>query len=350
MQSIFWFRRDLRLFDNAGLYHALKTSEKVIPIFIFDRNILDKLEDKSDSRVEFIHDTISKLKKELVAKGSDLKVYYGFPEEIFPSILEKYKPDAVFTNRDYEVYAKNRDESIEKLCSQNNVSFNSFKDHVIFESEEVRKADGNPYVVFTPFKRKWLDRLNSKGENNKSYYFKAYPSEKYEEAYAQSEASVMPGLSDMGFSKGSYAIPKKEVPQQIIKKYDKQRNFPAINGTSKLGIHYRFGTISIREKARKAIVLNDTYLSELIWRDFYSSILDVYPKVEEKSFRDKYERLEWRNNEEEFEAWCKGETGYPIVDAGMRELNQTGYMHNRVRMIVASFLTKHLLILILSLF
>lgn len=343
-RSVFWFRRDLRLFDNAGLYHALKNSEEVTPIFIFDKHILDKLEDKEDSRVEYIHNTIMEMKQVLQSKGSDLRVFYGHPEEIYNEIINQFQPNAVFTNRDYEQYAKERDNKVKDVCNSKNIEFHTFKDHVVFESQEIRKGDGGPYVVFTPFKRKWMEVLNSRGENSASYYFKEYPCEKYEEAYAQIKGEGMISLSDMGFMEGKYQIPKENVSQKIIKEYDKNRNFPAINGTSKLGIHYRFGKVSIREKARKAIKLNDTYLSELIWRDFYSSILDEFPKVEQRSFREKYEKIEWRNNENEFARWCEGKTGYPLVDAGMRELNNTGYMHNRVRMVVASFLTKHLLI------
>ncbi len=343
-RSIFWLRRDLRLYDNAGLYHALKNSKEVIPIFIFDKNILDKLENKADSRVEYIHNTIKEMKDELALKGSDLRVYCGFPEDVYKDVLEEYKPNAVYVNRDYEVYAKDRDDSVKTICNKQGIDFHTYKDHVIFESNEVRKNDGEPYVVFTPYKRKWLEKLNSRGLQQSSYFFKEYPNDKYSEAYAQMDKSPLISLRDMGFQSGAFAIPPEEVGQNVIKDYDKNRDFPAIAGTSKLGIHYRFGKISIREKARKAIGLNEVYLSELIWRDFYSSILDAFPHVEENAFRAKYDRIEWRNNEDEFQAWCAGKTGYPMVDAGMRELNQTGFMHNRVRMVVASFLTKHLLI------
>lgn len=343
-KSIFWFRRDLRLQDQAGLYEALKLSESVYPIFIFDREILDKLDDKQDGRVEFIHDRLVEMKKHLGDLDSDLKVYYGHPKNLWPKILKAITPDAVFCNRDYETYAKDRDNMVNNLCKQSQVDFLSFKDQVIFEKEEVLKDDGTPYVVFTPYKRKWMEKLKSKLENGESYYLKSYPVEKYKGAFAQMDQEEMIKLSEMNFERVDVSIPPDSVPQKRIKEYDKHRNFPAVEGTSKLGIHFRFGTISIREKSRKAIRLNETYLSELVWRDFYSHILDAFPHVEENSFRQKYDRIEWRNNEAEFEAWCRGKTGYPMVDAGMRELNETGYMHNRVRMVVASFLTKHLLI------
>ena len=343
-RSIFWFRRDLRLFDNAGLYKTLKSSKEVVAVFIFDSNILDELEDKSDPRVLFIHQTMSGIQEKLRELGSDLSVYYGRPKELFPKILQEHQPDAVFTNRDYEPYAKERDLRVKDMCETRGIDFNTSKDHVIFESNEVTKDDGDPYVVFTPYKRRWLTRLHSRGEGSASYFFKSYPCEKYFGAFAQRKGKEIVSLQDMGFKNKNYAFPSTTVPQKTIKEYDKKRNFPAVDGTSRLGLHFRFGTISIREKARKAVRLNETYLSELVWRDFYSTILDLFPKVVDTSFREKYDVIPWRNNEMEFHAWCEGKTGYPIVDAGMRELNTTGYMHNRVRMVVASFLTKHLLI------
>ena len=345
MHNIFWFRRDLRLEDNAGLYHALKSGQPVQGIFIFDQNILNKLEDRSDARVSFIHGEIARLKSELQALGGDLHVYYGFPEEIWKTLLDSNEIGEVFYNRDYESYALDRDSKIQTLCEQKEVAFKGYKDHVIFEKDEVLKKDGTPYTVFTPYKRRWLERLHSRTEGDLSYYFKAYPNEKYFESIRKVESTQdLISLEAMNFEETDIHIPSKTVPQSIIKKYDKQRNFPAIEGTSRLGIHFRFGTLSIRQKAYKAQQLNDTYLSELIWRDFYSQILSHFPHVEKNAFRAKYDEIEWENNEAHFEAWCKGETGYPMVDAGMRELNNTGHMHNRVRMIVASFLTKHLLI------
>lgn len=336
--AIFWFRRDLRLTDNAGLYHALKSGSKVIPIFIFDKNILDKLEDKKDKRVDFIHQQVSKLKSELQQLGSDMVVKYSTPEEAFKELFATYQIEAIYTNRDYEPYAKQRDEAIATLAKSNNISFHTFKDQCIFELTEITKDDGKPYTVFTPYSRKWKAKLNP-------YFIKPYPCERYaKNYYSFTQQTQLPSLKEMGFEQSGAKFPPTEVAQGIIKNYNKTRDFPAIAGTSRLGIHFRFGTISIREKARKAMELNETYLNELIWRDFYMQILANFPHVAERSFKPAYDRIAWRNDTTEFEKWCKGQTGYPIVDAGMRELNTTGYMHNRVRMIVASFLTKHLLI------
>lgn len=342
--ALYWMRRDMRLHDNAALYHALKSGYKVLPIFIFDQNILNKLEDDSDPRVTFIHHVVAELKKELQSLHADLEVNFGDPLKCIERIISKRNISAIYTNRDYESYAVERDNQVKTLCDENNISFNSYKDHVIFEAEEVTKDDGDPYVVFTPFKRKWFEKLNSDGKGMESYFLKSYPTEKYFNNFLKESTAPLIPLEEIGFKESSIQIPSKSVAQGIISNYDKNRNFPGIEGTSRLGIHYRFGTISIREKARKALSLNETYLSELIWRDFYSSILQAYPHVENNAFRPKYDRIQWRNNEEEFKAWCEGRTGYPMVDAGMRQLNTTGFMHNRVRMVVASFLTKHLLI------
>ena len=336
--SIFWFRRDLRLQDNAGLYHALKSGVSVLPIFIFDKHILDKLEDRTDKRVDFIHQTLQQLKQELVTLGSDLRVFYSTPDEVWPQLINEYNITGVYTNHDYEPYAISRDEKVRNLLALHNISFNTYKDQCIFEYDEVLKDDGKPYTVFTPYSKKWRAKLND-------FYLRAYPTERYfQHLFKPTQPHVLPTLEQMGFQASGHVFPSKEVAQGIIKNYDKTRDFPAIQGTSLLGIHFRFGTISIRVKARKALALNQTYLNELIWRDFYMQILANFPHVAKRAFRPEYDLIEWRNNEEEFAAWCEGKTGYPIVDAGMRQLNTTGYMHNRVRMIVASFLTKHLLI------
>jgi len=345
MINIFWFRRDLRLEDNAGLYHALKSKNPVLPIFIFDTNILDKLENKADARVMFIHDTITELNEKLSKFGSSIIVKYGKPQDVWQSLLKEYNINAVFTNRDYEPYALNRDKSMEKLLEENNISLHTFKDHVLFEKDEVLKKDGNPYTVFTPYSKTWRKKLESKTEPDGTfYYFKPYPTEKYfSNFYSIDKQSIIP-LEKMGFERSAIEIPSKTVTQGIIKNYGEKRNFPGIKGTSRLGIHFRFGTISIREKARKADKLSKTYLNELIWRDFYSQILGHFPQVVNEPFRAKYSFIEWRDSEEDFKKWCEGKTGYPMVDAGMRELNATGFMHNRVRMLTASFLTKHLLL------
>ncbi|MFK7980817.1 MAG: deoxyribodipyrimidine photo-lyase [Saprospiraceae bacterium] len=347
--NVFWFRRDLRLKDNAGLYHALKAGKPLLPIFIFDTNILDKLEDKQDARVTFIHQTLVELKQELEKLGSSLLIKYGAPEKIWSELLETYSIDAVFTNRDYEKYGLERDKLIENLVNQKGGTFHTFKDQVIFEKEEVVKKDGLPYTVFTPYSRKWKAKLLERVATvtdaiNLSYYLKSYPNEKYFAHFYQTIPFLYPTLAQIGFEETTIDLPKQVVSRGLVRNYDKTRNFPAIAGTSKLGIHFRFGTISIREKARNAAQLNETFLNELIWRDFYAMILANFPHVANGAFRKKYENIPWRNNEREFKQWCEGKTGYPMVDAGMRELNATGFMHNRVRMVTSSFLTKHLLI------
>ena len=343
--TIFWFRRDLRLEDNAGLYHALRNSNcPVQPIFIFDTTILDRLSRKKDPRVEFIHKELTRLNNELSAVGSSIRVYHGNPIEIWEEILDDFEVQSVYLNKDYEPSAKERDRAVQNRLIDKDIQFYSWKDHVIFEGSEILKTDGTPYVVYSPYRKSWYERLHrASSEENISFYFKSYPTLQYYSNFARTDFTI-PKLSDIGFEQSDIQVPDREVNQKKIKEYDKTRNFPAINGTSRLGVHFRFGTISIREKARKAYLLNKTYLSELIWRDFYAQILDHFPHVVDNAFRAKYDQIEWRNNEEEFDLWKQGKTGYPIVDAGMRELVQTGYMHNRVRMITASFLTKHLLI------
>ncbi|WP_430898399.1 MULTISPECIES: cryptochrome/photolyase family protein [unclassified Paraflavitalea] len=336
--AIFWFRRDLRLEDNAGLYHALKSGLPLQPIFIFDREILDKLEDKKDARVHFIHRVITELDAQLKALGSCLRVYYGSPSTIWPEILKEFDVAKVFTNHDYEPYALERDGLTRSLVEKAGASFHTFKDQVIFEKDEVVKDDCKPYTVFTPYSRRWKAAL-------KPFFLKSYPTKKYFEAFHTAKPTKIPSLADMGFEPSEIDIPPTDWKAEVIKKYSEQRDFPAVPGTSRLGVHLRFGTISIRQLAREAGALNETYLNELIWRDFYHMILWHFPRVGKGlAFKPDYDQIQWLNDEAAFEKWCKGETGYPIVDAGMRELNATGYMHNRVRMIVASFLTKHLLI------
>ena len=335
--NIFWFRRDLRLYDNAGLYHALKDKIPVVPIFIFDKNILDAL-NKDDKRVLFIYRVVEQLQDQLKTIGSSLKVFYGYPETVFKQLLSTYKIANVYTNHDYEPYAIERDKKITEIVNAASAKLITFKDQVIFEKSEVTKDDGKPYTVFTPYSRKWKAKLTD-------FYLRPYPTEKYFSHFHKTSSLPIPSLQKMGFKNVKQNFPSNIPDDDIIKKYYEQRNFPAVNGTSRLGIHLRFGTISIRKLAKHAKKLNETFLNELIWRDFYQAILWHFPQVGlHKAFKSEYENIEWRNNEDEFDKWCKGETGYPIVDAGMRELNETGFMHNRVRMIVASFLSKHLLI------
>ena len=310
----------------------------MVPIFIFDRNILDNLEEKKDRRVAFIQAAITEVHEELGKNEASLEVYYGFPHVVFQQLIEKYEIHEVFTNHDYEPYAIARDEAIEKLLTTSKINFRTFKDHVIFEKNEIVKDDGTPYTVFTPYSKKWKNQLTR-------FYYKPYPSENYSANFYKQKPVAIPSLNSMGFENMNEPFPVKVLKEESIKEYDKQRDYPALNGTSRIGIHLRFGTVSIRYLVKQAIQFNETYLNELIWREFYQMILWHFPKVGKGSaFKAQYEFIEWRNDEEEFRRWCEGSTGYPIVDAGMRELNATGFMHNRVRMIVASFLTKHLLI------
>jgi deoxyribodipyrimidine photo-lyase len=337
--NIMWFRRDLRLTDNAAVYHALKDTNPVLPIFIFDKNILDKLDNKSDRRVQFIHTALEEMQMQLKETGSSLAVYNGFPEQVYKQLLKKFHVEKVFANHDYEPFALERDLIVEKLLQTNGVSFNTFKDHVIFEKNEVIKDHGTPYTVFTPYANKWKAKLEP-------FYLEDYRTEKYFSNFYKQDAVTIPSLESIGFQKCDLPFPSKQLPDAIIGHYTERRDFPALeNGTSKMGVHLRFGTVSVRELARRALQLNATYLNELIWRDFYHMILWHFPKVGKgMSFKSAYEMIGWRNSGDEFQKWCDGMTGYPIVDAGMRELNATGYMHNRVRMITASFLVKHLLI------
>jgi len=336
--NIIWLRRDLRLSDNAALYHALKNTHPVLPIFIFDKNILDELEDKVDRRVEFIHAAITEMQQQLIRMGSSVEVYYSYPLEVYKLLLKKYQIQNVYTNHDYELYALQRDEQVKWLLQEHGASFHTYKDQVIFEKNEITKEDGLPYTVFTPYSKKWKAAL-------KPFHVKAYPTEKYFRNFYKQSPQQIPSLESFGFVATDKLFPSKELNEAIISKYSTQRDFPAIKGTTRLGIHFRFGTLSIREAARTALALNETYLNELIWRDFYHCIIHHFPHVQKGlAFKKEYDFIEWRNNEMEFEKWCEGQTGYPIVDAGMRELNATGFMHNRVRMITASFLIKHLLI------
>jgi len=334
--SLFWFRRDLRLNDNTGFFYALQQEKNVLPVFIFDKNILDKLEERADARVEFIHDQVTRLSAELESKGSSLLVKYGDPEAIYKSLLSAYEIEGVYTNRDYEPYAKSRDTAIENLLKEKGVPFFTFKDQLIFEPGEILNGSGEFYKVFTPFSRVWLEKYNKTK-------FSTLDELNWKNLF-QSDSLPIPNLASMGFQHSEISIPSKTADEELISHYDEKRNFPAVKGTSRLGIHLRFGTISIRKLAKTAASLNATFLNELIWREFYMFILAYNPVVVDRAFKPAYDQIPWRNNEQEFEAWCKGMTGYPIVDAGMRELNETGFMHNRVRMIVASFLTKHLLI------
>ncbi|MBL7912363.1 MAG: deoxyribodipyrimidine photo-lyase [Bacteroidia bacterium] len=336
--TIFWFRRDLRLQDNAGLYHALRENKNVVPIFIFDKTILDKLEDKNDRRVDFIHQAITTINEELISLGSTLHVFYSTPEEVFKKIVKEYSIKNVYANHDYEPYANQRDAAIKLLLDKNSIEFKTYKDQCVFEKDEVIKDDGKPYTVFTPYANKWKKKLTP-------FYYKAYPTKKYFKNFARLKAEEIPTLQKIGFKKTDIVLNKKvTVNNLLLQKYKEQRDFPAIEGTSKLSVYLRFGVISIRSLVEKSISQSETWLNELIWRDFYMMILHHFPHAAFNSFKKQYDGIPWQNNEEQFKKWCEGRTGFPIVDAGMRELNATGFMHNRVRMIVSSFLIKDLLI------
>ncbi|OJJ17129.1 deoxyribodipyrimidine photolyase [marine bacterium AO1-C] len=345
--SLFWFRRDLRIKDNTGLFHALKSEFPVLPIFIFDRHILDKLTSTQDARLTFIHQALEQVQEQISTDyQSSLKTFYGKPEEIFEQLSQEgieingtqYQIQQVYTNHDYEPYAIQRDQAVAEILQQQEVEFHTFKDQVIFEKQEILSNTHSPYTVFTPYSKKWKALVS---EETLASYDVAQ--------HTQQLLKVTPPLplitlEAMGFTPNPQSFPSKTVKRALIEGYEQQRNFPGIQGTSRLSVHLRFGTISIREVARAAQKYSETWLNELIWRDFYMMILVNFPHVASKSFKPAYDKIQWRNNEEEFKHWCNGTTGYPIVDAGMRELNTTGFMHNRVRMIVASFLTKHLLI------
>lgn len=332
--AFFWFRRDLRLEDNVGLYHALSSTYKVVPLFIFDENILETLP-KDDSRVTFIHLALSKLNNSLKKGNSSLLIKYGTPLQIWKELLNQYNIAKVFFNHDYEPYALERDKDVTKLLSSKGVLVSSFKDQVIFEKDEVMKNDGNPYTVYTPYKNKWLGTL-SLGEHTKSYDSETLLANLYEEDLD------FPELHDLGFIESNIKVEPYDL--SVLSNYHKTRDYPAIKGTSRLSPYLRFGLLSIRQLVKIAHDQNPVFLSELIWREFFMQILFHFPNVVTHSFKKKYDTIKWRNNKDEFEKWCKGLTGYPMVDAGMRELNSTGYMHNRVRMVVAGFLCKHLLI------
>ncbi|HVU94856.1 MAG TPA: deoxyribodipyrimidine photo-lyase [Puia sp.] len=336
--NICWFRRDLRLRDNAALYYALREGHPVVALFIFDRTILDKLRDKADRRVEFIFHAVMEMYDGLAAMGSPMEVLYGEPMEVFGRLMRKYEIMGIFANGDYEPDAIARDSAIEAIAKEAGVRFSLYKDQVMFEKTEIVKDDGHAYSVFTPYCKRWRSMLSD-------FYLKSYPTASYFSNFLQDELIAPPTLEELGFKKTNSEFPPINRSRDMFRQYGDKRDYPAVGGTSRLGVHLRFGTISIRELARYVMEISDKFLNELIWREFYQMILWNFPEVGQgRAFKKEYENIVWRNNEEEFDRWCKGQTGYPIVDAGMRELNETGYMHNRVRMITASFLTKHLLI------
>lgn len=333
--NIFWFRRDLRLHDNVGLFHALETGN-VLPIFIFDTNILERLP-KDDARVHFIHQQLDNINSSLKINGSGIATFHNTPENVFNSLMQSYQINAVYTNHDYEPYATKRDAVIQDILNKNNIKLHTYKDQVIFERNEVVKADKSPYKVYTPYSRKWLETL----ELNP---IKIFPSETLIGKFIKHDLYFLK-IDDIGFSDPNTKVIDYKVTPYLIKNYEATRNFPALDSTSKLGPHLRFGTVSVRKLVSKAKTYsNITFLKELIWREFFMQILWYFPHTITDSFKPQYDFIKWRNTKEDFKKWCKGNTGFPLVDAGMRELNATGFMHNRVRMLVGSFLCKHLLI------
>lgn len=334
--NIFWFRRDLRLDDNAGLFHALTGNEKVLPIFIFDKNILSELP-KDDARVTFIHQLLSEINDGLKKHGSSLAVFHGEPEAVFEKLLQSHEIQTVFTNHDYEPYARKRDKAVNQVFKKHDVAFKTCKDQVIFEKDDIVKDDGKPYVVYTPYSNRWLEKFRSIG-------LPQYTSERKLDNTARHDYPFL-SLNDISFEESKIKVPNFDISKGLIADYGKTRNFPALDETSHLSPHLRFGGVSVRKIVAKANESQDkTFLKELIWREFFMQILWHFPETVTKSFRPKYDDIQWRYAEEDFRKWCDGKTGYPIVDAGMRQLNHTGRMHNRVRMITASFLCKHLLI------
>ena len=334
--SLCWLRRDLRLFDNTALYHALQSPFPVLLLFIFDKNILDKLDNKKDKRVAFIHEMLSDINNAIRKYGSSILIVHDTPLNAFTKINEAYPIKEIYINHDYEPYAIERDNKIKGFAKQHQIGFHTFKDQVIFEKSEVMKADQTPYTIFTPYSKMWKQKYN---EGQVVFY----PSETLLPNLLQTEPFAFPSLKGIGFKEINSTVAKPEISEALILNYSETRNIPG-KGTTHLGIHLRFGTISVRQTVKIANRLNEQWLNELIWREFFMMILYYFPAAVRHNFRTKYDGIKWRNNEREFELWCKGETGYPMVDAGMRQLNETGWMHNRVRMVVASFLCKHFLI------
>ncbi len=335
--NLFWFRRDLRIEDNVGLYNALKDTNEVIPVFIFDSNTLNKL-NSNDSRIKIIYDALQEINNKLKSYNTSIGLFKGSPKEIFKFLINKYSIQKVYFNHDYEPYANERDIQIKKLLESNQIECCTFKDHVIFEKSQIVKKDGSPYKVYTPYSKVWMD--NYERQTNK-----IYNSENFLDKFAKNNFLPFLTYDEIGFLKSKFNLNDHKFSSKLVKEYEATRNYPYIDKTSRVGPYLRFGLISIRKLVKEAnSELNKTFLKELIWREFFMQILWHFPNTIENSFKPKYDRIEWDNNEDHYEKWCIGKTGYPIVDAGMRELNQTGFMHNRVRMIVGSFLCKHLLI------
>jgi deoxyribodipyrimidine photo-lyase len=333
--NVFWFRRDLRLDDNMALYHALRSDYPVMPVFIFDPYILDKL-DRDDARVSFIHQALATLNEDLNKRGSSLLVLHGSPQDVLSELISSNNVQAVFANHDYEPYARQRDQAVGEMLAERNIPFHTFKDQVIFEKEEVVKADGSPYTVYTPYMKKWMDLFGRQRPAPVS-------SEKMAGNFTQDLHFPFPELEEIGFRNSVIKVREFDTSHPLISSYRDTRDLPYLEGTSRIGPYLRFGLVGIRTLVRQSLDQSHTYLKELVWREFFMQVLWHFPRVVDQAFKVRYERVGWINDERLFRKWCDGQTGYPIVDAGMRQLRATGYMHNRVRMITASFLCKHLL-------
>ncbi len=339
-RALFWHRRDLRLEDNTGLSAALMQVGDVLPVFIFDRHILDPLPDRDDPRITFLHQEVSAMQAQLRAWGSDLRVYYGLPEEVFAQAKAEFPAlECVYTNRDYEVYAKRRDAEVQRRLEAQGVGFKTCKDQVVFEEKEVLTLQGKPFGVYTPYSRAWRKQFHPDMLDEQAV-------ERHRAGFWQTEARYpIRTIEEMGFvARPDFRFPSREIRLEVLRAYGDRRDLPALDGTSRLSLHLRFGTVSIRKAYKCALEHSDKWMAELIWREFYMQLLANNPRIEQQAFRPEYDNLRWRNPEVEFAAWCEGRTGYPLVDAGMRQLAQEHWMHNRVRMVVASFLCKHLLI------
>ena len=328
--SIFWYRRDLRLEDNTGLFKALNENENILPIFIFDDSILDELPE-DDARVNFIYESLSKINKQLNNHNASLQILKGQIDDVWEKLVTTYDIHKVYLNKDYEPYAIKRDQKINEFLNSKGIEMKTFKDQVIFEEDEIVKADGKPYTVFTPYKRKWLEKFTKVNLNLIANFDNFYK-----------KTIDFPSLNQLGLKNSSLKVKKYSLKN--VSTYSETRNFPNLDSTSYLSPHLRFGTISVRQIITELKNKSETFLSELIWREFFMQIIFHFPHVVTKNFRPKYDGIQWVNNKEDYDNWCQGKTGYPLVDAGMRQLNETGYMHNRVRMVTAGFLCKHLLI------
>lgn len=335
--TVFWFRRDLRLDDNVGLYQALQSGQPVLPVFIFDTDILSGLP-RDDARVTFIHRLLSDIQERLLQSGRSLAVFHGKPEDVFDRLLREHPEiTSVYANHDYEPYARQRDATIGRLVQAHGKAWVTFKDQVVYEKSEVSKSDGTPYVVYTPFSNRWKELLRRDGLGS-------YLSQSHPDRFAPHDYPFL-SLRDIGFTPSDIPVPEPDLSPDLIDHYAETRDFPALDATSHLGPYLRFGSVSVREMVRRALSSDHpTFLNELIWREFFMQILWHFPHTATRAFRPAYDRIPWRHDERDFDTWCAGKTGYPLVDAGMRQLNQTGRMHNRVRMVAASFLCKHLLL------